>query len=93
MYFVFILDVFFTSWAPGAAQGYFTISLWKIPVQIDLRDQGKKIRQAVGLVLSGAGLPAYHWSQVKWEAPDKFQENYSKANTPCCPRGEVSPPK
>ncbi len=35
-------------------------------------------------VLSGAGLPAYHWGQVKLEAHDKFQENYSKANTPFC---------
>jgi hypothetical protein len=67
---------------PGTARDYFTISLWKSPVQIDLMDQGKKNRQAVGWVLSGAGLPAYHWGQVKWEAPDKFQENCSKSNTP-----------
>jgi len=46
---------------PGTARDYFTISLWKSPVQIDLMDQGKKNRQAVGWVLSGAGLPAYHW--------------------------------
>jgi hypothetical protein len=32
----------------------------------------------VGWVLSGAGLPAYHWGQVKWEAHDKFQENYPR---------------
>ncbi len=30
-------NLFITSWAPGAAQDYFTISLWKSPVQIDLR--------------------------------------------------------
>ncbi len=33
-------------------------------------------------VFSGAGLPAYHYGQVKWKVPDKFQENCSKANTP-----------
>ncbi len=42
---------------PGAARDYFTISLLKSPVQIDLSDQGKKIRWAVGWVLSEAELP------------------------------------
>ncbi len=84
---------------PGAAQDNFTISLWKSPVQIDLSDQGKKIRWAVGWVLSGAELPAYHWGQVKWEVPNKFQEKCSKANTPIwwggpCGLGVgVSPPQ
>jgi hypothetical protein len=84
---------------PGAARDYVTISLWKSPVQIDLRDQDKIIRRAVGWFLSGVGLPAYHWGQVKWKAPDTFQEHCSKANTPfgvggpCGPRGDVSPQK
>jgi hypothetical protein len=96
---LFDLVYFVLAGPPGAARDYFTISLWKSPVQIDLSDQGKKIRRAMGRVLSGAGLPAYHWVQVKWEAPDKFQENCSKANTPfgvggpCGPRGKVSPQK
>jgi hypothetical protein len=84
---------------PGAARDYITISLWKSPVQIDLRDQGKKIRRAIGWVLNEAGLPTHHRGQLKWEAPDKFQDHCSKANTPfgvggpCGPRGEVSPQK
>jgi hypothetical protein len=51
-------------------------------MQTDLSDESKKIRWAVGWVLSGAELPAYHWGQVKCKAPNKFQENCSKANTP-----------
>ncbi len=51
-------------------------------MQIELGDQGKQIRQAVGWVFCGAGLPVYQWGQVKWEAPEKFQENCSTANTP-----------
>jgi hypothetical protein len=68
-------------------------------MQIDLSNQGKKIRWAVGRVLSGAELPAYHWGQVKWEVNNKFQENCSKANTPiwwgrpCGPQVGVSPPQ
>ncbi len=53
LFFTICVCIYILAGIPGAAQEYFTILLWNSPMQIDLRDQVEKIKQAGSWVGQG----------------------------------------